>query len=146
MPQQSSDKKKPSPGANEWRPAGVSHLLAGKIVLSREEYEAIHSIDLKGIDPSRAAESFRLTPQRFSALLRGSRRKIAEAIDMGKTIGIEEAETKQGDARYRCGTCGNVWTAKDPIDLEDTVCPRCGGTRIIDLSTIGGTAPGFYGR
>ena len=145
MPQKSSETKKSSPGASEWRPVGVSHLLAGKNVLSQEEYEALRAVDLEGTDPSRAAESFRLTPQRFSALLRGARKKIAEAITNGKSIVIGEGETRSGDARYRCGTCGNVWTSKDPVDLEDTLCPRCGGTRIIDLSTIGDTQ-GFYRR
>ena len=143
---QRSDQKKPNPGAGEWRPTGTSYLLAGKITLSHDEYGAIHLVDLDGIDPSRAAEIFHVTPQRFSSLLKGARRKIADAMAHGKVITVDGAESRAGEARYRCGTCGNVWSELEPIDLEDTVCPRCGGTRIIDLSTIGGSAPGYYRR
>ena len=122
------------PGAQAFQPPGTSPLRSGRISISLQEFQTLALVDFDSVDIQRAAIALEISLDRFSLILDSARRKISAALVDGRTIVIEASEDRRGSSRCKCGTCGNVWTEKEPIDIEEVECPRCGGSRIIDLS------------
>ena len=126
------------PGAYEFRPAGVSQRNAGRVILSIDEYEAMRLIDYDEVDQSVAAEQLGVSRPTCMRMVARARRKVAEALSGGKTIVIEGGPVSFRANRYRCGTCGHLWSEEEPDEIENVRCPRCEGSRIIDLAAMGG--------
>ena len=127
------------PGAYEFRPPGHTSRSSLRIILSIAEYEAIRLVDYKELDHSAAADEMEISRPTCVRLVASAHRKIAEALAEGKTIAIEGGASAMRTNRFRCGTCGHLWSETEIIeDPEKLRCPRCNGSRIIDLASIGG--------
>ena len=133
------------PGAYEYVPSGAQTRPAARVVLSIDEYEALRLVDYMGLDHTAAAEQMEITRPNCTRAVASAHRKIAEALTEGKTIAIDGERAAVGPKRFRCGTCGHLWSETEPIEDPDALrCPRCNGSRIIDLSEPGGWVGGRY--
>lgn len=101
------------------------------VVLTVEELEALRLSDLEGLYQEDAAERMDVSRQTFQRVLREARRKTAEALVMGKAVGIEGGDyVLAGDTRvFECLQCGHTW--EEPfgsgVRACEAVCPECGG-------------------
>lgn len=126
------------PGAYEFKPSGLPMRMTSRVVLSIDEYEALRLVDHEGLDHATAAEKLEVSRPTCARIVASAHQKIAEALTLGKTIAIEGGPIAFRTNRFRCGTCGHLWSDGQPTLLEGSRCPRCGGTRIIDLAALGG--------
>jgi uncharacterized protein len=72
-----------------FKPAGIRKVELEESELALDEFEAIRLIDLEGVEQTKAAEQMNVSQPTFSRILKQGRKKIAEAIIIGKAIKIE---------------------------------------------------------
>ncbi len=60
------------------------------VELAADELEAIRLTDLEGMYQEQAAEQMGVSRQTLGAILKRAHKKVAEALVLGKAIGIEE--------------------------------------------------------
>jgi uncharacterized protein len=118
--------------------------MVPQVILSIDEYEALRLVDYEGLDHTDAAEKLEVSRPTCARIVTSAHRKIAEALTQGKAILIEGGPVTFRANRFRCGTCGHLWSEKEEIETEELKCPRCEGSRIIDLAAQGGF--GRHGR
>lgn len=82
-----------SPASSQFSPRG-KRGRPGYIELYLEEYEAIRLVDHRGLDQTDAAGSMGVSQQTFSRVIRNARKRLAEALVLGKIIKVAG-----GDAR-----------------------------------------------
>ncbi len=75
-----------------------------EIVISIDEYEAIHLKDLDGKEQEECAKLMNISQPTFHRLILSARQKVADAIVNGKAIKIEGGNTKV-DGRMHRGCC-----------------------------------------
>ena len=61
-----------------------------EIALERDEFEAINFADLKNLSHEEAAEKMEISRATFGRIIKSARKKIAEAMIMGKAIKINK--------------------------------------------------------
>jgi predicted DNA-binding protein (UPF0251 family) len=111
------------PAASLFKPAGIPARVLEEVVLALDELEAIRLADLLGHYQEQAAERMRISRPTFGRIVDSARRKVAEALIMGKALRIEGGPVVAecaGDSR--CPSCEKEWigAAGDPM-----ACPRC---------------------
>lgn len=126
------------PGAYEYKPLGVPMRFLEKVTLSIDEYEALRLVDFEGLDHAGAAEHLQVSRPTCARIVGSAHKKVADALTSGKAIVIEGGPISFRANRFRCGTCGNLWSSDIDVENEEPPCPRCGGSRIIDLAAMGG--------
>jgi uncharacterized protein len=76
------------PGVNYFKPAGLRLSEINEIILNYEEFEAVRLIDFEEIGQIKAGEKMGISQPTLSRLLKTARKKISEAIILGKAIRI----------------------------------------------------------
>ena len=94
-----------SPDVRYFKPIGVEIKDQEEIIATPEEINALRLVDVKGLSQTKAAKSMNVSQPTFSRTLSNARKKIANAIVLGKAIKIEG---------------GNVLIQK-PLSLNDFV-------------------------
>lgn len=75
------------PFTSQFSPRG--HIgRPGHIELSLSDYEALRLADFIGLGQNQAAASMGVSQQTYSRILRGARKRLTEAIVLGKIINI----------------------------------------------------------
>ncbi len=71
-----------------FKPAGVPARTLQEIILTLDEYEALRLADLEGHYQQQAAEQMQISRSTFSRIIESARRKVAEALVLGKALRI----------------------------------------------------------
>lgn len=117
-----------------FRPYGLKESAANKVILKVEEYEAVRLADHKGLKHEEAAKKMNISRPTFTRLIESARSKISDALVNGKVIKIEGGDFILKKNRYRCRTCGALWSAdKNPAGGPNVVCPDCSSTQVEDI-------------
>jgi len=77
------------PGAVYYKPRGMPLRALGEVVLGLDEMEALRLADLEGLTHEAAGERMGVSRQTVGRILETARRKVAEALVLGKAIRIE---------------------------------------------------------
>lgn len=77
------------PRAAVFKPAGVPGHLLGEVVVSLDEFESIRLADLEGLYQAEAAARMNVSRATFGRIVEAGRRKVAEALVLGKRLRIE---------------------------------------------------------
>ena len=71
-------------------PIDGTDAAVNEIVLTREEWEALRLNDRDGVRLRVAAAMLGIPTPSFHKIIAGARRKVADAITRGKTLGLEK--------------------------------------------------------
>lgn len=85
-----------SPNTTYFKPRGIPLVHLEEVSLSIDELEAIRLADLEGLYHEEAAERMKVSRQTFGRILGEARRKLAEAVVLGKALKIEAENEKGG--------------------------------------------------
>lgn len=77
-------------GATYFKPRGIPMRELETVELAADELEAIRLTDLEGMYQEQAAEQMGISRQTLGNILKRAHKKVAEALVLGKAIGIEE--------------------------------------------------------
>jgi len=78
-----------SPKVSYFKPIGINFNESEEVIMAQEEMETLRLIEVEGFPQEKAAESMKVSQPTFSRILKSSRKKIAEAVVLGKAIKIE---------------------------------------------------------
>lgn len=111
-----------------FRPIGVDDNNSS-VVLNYEEYEAIRLSDFELLSQVEASKVMEVSRPTFTRIYETARRKIAQALVLGKAIVFEGGKVFFNSEWYSCHSCGCTFNhpAKE-IDLEH--CPLCGSSKV----------------
>ncbi|MCU0642086.1 MAG: DUF134 domain-containing protein [archaeon] len=84
------------PNVSYFKPAGIRMIELQESVLSVEEFESVRLKDLEGLEQEECAKRMNISQPTFNRLVRGARKKIADAIVNGKAIKIEGGNYRIG--------------------------------------------------
>jgi predicted DNA-binding protein (UPF0251 family) len=94
-----------------------------EVTMTLDEFEAIRLADLEGLYQDQASERMRVSRPTFGRIVEVARRKIAEAIILGKALKIEGGPVEEEPNHpLRCPACKNEWDG--PVNLP-VDCPYC---------------------
>jgi len=111
------------PAASLFKPAGMPARMLEEVVLALDEFEAIRLADLQGFYQEQAAERMKVSRPTFGRIIDSARRKVAEALILGKALKIEGGPVQAEPSRtFQCPACENEWDGPEggPAD-----CPHC---------------------
>ena len=98
------------PAAAIFKPAGIPARMLAEVVMTLDEFEAIRLADLEGLYQDQASERMRVSRPTFGRIVEIARRKVAEAIILGKALKIEGGPVQvEPDRPLRCPACKNEW-------------------------------------
>ncbi|MBU1669635.1 MAG: DUF134 domain-containing protein [Actinobacteria bacterium] len=119
------------PGTRYFKPQGIPLRELESVILSVEELEAVRLVDEEGLYQEAAAERMEVSRQTFQRILRGARRKVADALVNGKALGIEGGDyvLAEGERVFECTGCGHRWEVPfgTGVRAREASCPKCGG-------------------
>jgi len=72
-----------------FKPRGIPLVDLEDVVLNFDELEAIRLADFKGLYHEKAAAEMRVSRATFGRILKQGRKKVAEALVMGKALKID---------------------------------------------------------
>jgi uncharacterized protein len=111
------------PAASIFKPAGIPGRMLEEVVMTLDEFEAIRLADHEGLYQEQAAERMNVSRPTFGRIIEAARRKIAEAVILGKALRIEGGPVESGEVHpFRCPACENEW--EGPPHPSDG-CPHC---------------------
>jgi hypothetical protein len=90
-----------NPNVTYFKPAGIRMIELKESVLGFDEFEAVRLKDLEGLEQEECAKKMNISQPTFNRLVRGARKKIADAIINGKAIKIEGGDFKMAVPRGR---------------------------------------------
>ena len=73
-----------------FKPRGIPMRELESVELAADELEAIRLTDLEGMYQEKAAEQMGVSRQTLGNILKRAHKKVAEALVLGKAIGIED--------------------------------------------------------
>ena len=104
------------------------------VLLSLEELEAVRLVDLEGLNQEEAAIRVGISRRALWEDLQNARRKIIEALVMGKAIEIKGGNyTVKRQRRCTCKGCRADWEIPFAAE-EPRQCPKCGGSDVLSHS------------
>ncbi|QHI69463.1 DUF134 domain-containing protein [Tichowtungia aerotolerans] len=77
-------------GSTYFKPRGIPMRELETVELAADELEAIRLTDLEGMYQEQAAAQMGVSRQTLGLILKRAHKKVAEALVLGKAIGIEE--------------------------------------------------------
>ncbi len=119
------------PAFGFFKPHGVPLGALEIIGLGVEELEALRLADIEDLYHEEAAERMEISRPTFHRILKGARRKVAQALVEGKALGIKGGDyVLAGERRIlQCVDCGHAW--EEPfgsgVRACEAECPLCGG-------------------
>ncbi len=124
------------PAASVFKPAGIPGRMLEQVILTLDEFEAIRLADLEGLYQEQAAELMRISRPTFGRIIDAARRKVAEALILGKVLKIEGGSVYAEPGRsHRCDSCANEW---DGPAGKSTECPCCHRARHDEVPACAG--------
>jgi uncharacterized protein len=128
------------PSVSYFKPQGVPLKDLEVVVLSLEELEVVRLVDLVCLDQEQAAMKMGISRRALWDDLQNARRKIIEALVMGKAIEIAGGDyVVVQKASCLCNCCHSDWQA--PAGSDDTLrCPKCGSEDVHQGSDEKGSA------
>ena len=81
--------------ATYFKPRGIPMRELESIELAADELEAIRLTDLEEMYQEQAAELMGVSRQTLGNILKRAHKKVAEALVMGKAIGIEDHQNER---------------------------------------------------
>lgn len=128
-----------------FKPAGVRRRDLDEVILALEEWEALRLSDRDGMEQDAAAALMGISKPTFHRIVTEARRKVAEAITIGKTLTIGGGSFRliRQMRHFACGDCGHQWqvpygTGERGADMS---CPSCGGNNV-HRAEVDGHGPG----
>lgn len=119
------------PGTRYFKPQGIPLRELESVVLSVEELEALRLVDGEGLYQEAAAQQMEVSRQTFQRILRGARKKVADALANGKALGIDGGDyvLAGGPRMFECVDCGLTWEVPFGSGgrARDALCAQCGG-------------------
>jgi len=137
-----------------FKPAGIPLRFLDEVALSFDEIEALRLADFEGLNQIKSAKKMHVSQSTFQRILSFARKKVAEALVIGKAISLKGGEItmpngiKMGRGGGR-GRMGGQFTAgpggkcvcTDPdckheivhqagVPCYKTKCPKCGSSMI----------------
>lgn len=116
----------------EFKPSGYARKLLETTELALDEFEAFRLSDYQGMSHAEAAEEMNISRSTFSRLIEQTRKKIAEAIILGRTLTIAGGNIHFRQNIFRCTSCGYMFniSMKTPLHF----CPQCHSDELISLA------------
>jgi len=116
------------PKAGYFKPLGVPLMNLEEVVLNIDEFEALNLTDLEDKNQETAADEMGISRPTFQRTLSSARKKVAEAIVLGKALKIEGGNFVMATMRkFECAACGHAWEVSFGIG-RPSACPVCGST------------------
>lgn len=115
------------PACDYFKPRGVPMSELEEVALSVDEFEAIRLADLEGLYHDGAAGRMRVSRATFGRIVEAARRKVAEALVLGKALKIGGGVVAWAGMRhFKCEPCRHEWSL--PLGTgQPEACPACGG-------------------
>ena len=109
-----------------FKPRGVPMTALEEVALSVDELEALRLADLQGLYHDGAAARMGVSRATFGRIVETARRKVAEALVLGKALKIGGGVVAWAGMRhFKCEGCHHEWS----LDLgaaRPDACPSCG--------------------
>ncbi|MGI5835475.1 MAG: DUF134 domain-containing protein [Chloroflexota bacterium] len=125
------------PGVTYFKPRGIPLRLLEEVRLTLEEVESLRLKDYEGMEQEEAAELMGVSRPTYQRILEQARRKVAEALVLGKALRIEGGNYEVVPMQFRCRHCGHRWeqiaSGSSPL-----ACPSCEEEPHPATSTKGG--------
>ena len=119
-----------NPGVNYFKPRGIPLRWLDEVNLTVEELEAIRLADYQGLEQEAAGEQMKISRQTFGRVLISARKKIAEALILGKALRIEGGDYSMPAMRkFQCSDCNNSWEVAYGTG-RPAQCPQCKSANI----------------
>lgn len=100
------------------------------MVLALDELEALRLCDRDGMYQDDAARLMGVSRPTLGRMLEEARRKVAEALTLGKAICIEEVTPVQREQRkFVCAKCSATWEVPFGTGCPEK-CPQCGSAAV----------------
>ncbi len=113
------------PEATYYKPRGIPLEELEEVVLPLDELEALRLTDLQGLYQEQAAEQMNVSRATFGRIVESARRKVAEALVMGKALRIEGGNFVMPEMRtFRCRDCNHTWQVPFGTGWP-AECPSC---------------------
>lgn len=98
-----------------------------EVCLSVEEMESIRLKDKEGLQQEECAMRMNISRPTFHRVLESARKKIANALILGKAIRIKGGYFEISKHYFRCCEDGHEWNVQfDPlVNSIPLTCPRC---------------------
>jgi predicted DNA-binding protein (UPF0251 family) len=106
-----------------FKPAGIPLHEIVVVEMTLDELESLRLADLEGLYQEDAAARMGVSRPTLGRILESARRKVAEALVLGRALRIEGGPVVARPRRGRCPRCAHRWGAGGPPEG----CPRCGG-------------------
>lgn len=131
-----------SPGSAVFKPAGVPLHHLSLVEMTVDELEALRLADLEGLYQEDAAARMGVSRPTLGRIVESARRKVAEALVLGRALRIEGGPVVTRLRRGRCPRCAHRWGGLGPA----VGCPRCGcqgdpGAPSVSVERKGGEEP-----
>ena len=84
-----------SPAVVYFKPRAVPLCELEEVELSLDEFEALRLADFEGLYQQEAAGRMKISRQTFANIVRGARRKVADALVHGKALKIMGSSPKE---------------------------------------------------
>ena len=127
-------------GGMLFKPAGRPARDTPETVLSLDELEALRLADMHGLHHGDAAARMNVSRQTFGRIVAEARRKVADALVMGRSLRIYGGNVEMaGQRHFACNGCGHNWN--EPCGTgRPAACPECEGTEFCraDKESCGG--------
>ena len=76
-----------------FKPRGIPLSYLKEVVLDRDELEALKLYDVDGFDQAEGSGKMKISQPTFARILANARKKVSEAIILGKAIKIEDKKS-----------------------------------------------------
>lgn len=105
------------PNCVGFKPVGIPMENLEKIIITLDEYEALRLADFEELYQEEAAEKMKVSRQTFGNIIKNARKKMAEAIVLGKVMVIEGGDITL--LNKKCERCKK----------NRESCPKCEGEK-----------------
>ncbi len=112
-------------------PNGKKECELEEVVLKLEEVEAMRLKDLENLSQEECAERMHVSRQTFQIIIDGARKKVTQALTMGKAINIQGGNYTFNICKYKCVECGKEFDK--PFEKSHHICPDCASEKVACL-------------
>lgn len=110
-------------------PMGKPKCQLEEIQLKLEEVEAMRLKDIENLSQEECAERMHVSRQTFQLIIDEARKKVAEALTLGKAMNIQGGNYTLNICKYLCGNCGESFD--EVYENEVHICPKCGSPKVL---------------
>lgn len=100
-----------------------------EVALQVDELEAVRLVDLEEKGQQEAAEIMNVSQSTIHRMLKEARKKIAEALVLGKALRIEGGDYIMIQRKFKCYDCSHEWELPYGTGRPQT-CPKCGSVNL----------------